>query len=93
MRNRAITAVAWVHKWSSIVCTLALFMLCLTGLPLIFHDEIESFSDSAALQGPASARTGQPLDTVVASALGDYAKAAGQRGVPLFIGFSSDNPL
>lgn len=93
MRNRAITAVAWVHKWSSLVCTLALFMLCLTGLPLIFHDEIESLGGGTALQGPASARSGQPLDRIVSAALQDYTKAAGQPGVPLFIGFSAENPL
>ena len=32
MRNRAITAVVWIHKWSSLVCTLALFMLALALL-------------------------------------------------------------
>jgi uncharacterized iron-regulated membrane protein len=30
-----------VHKWTSLVCTVFLLMLCLTGLPLIFHDEID----------------------------------------------------
>ena len=32
---------AWVHKWSSLVCTAFMLLLCLTGLPLIFHEEIE----------------------------------------------------
>ena len=31
----------WWHKWTSLICTLFLLMLCLTGLPLIFHDEID----------------------------------------------------
>ncbi len=31
---------AWIHKWSSLVCTLFMLLLCLTGLPLIFHHEI-----------------------------------------------------
>ncbi|MDE1150518.1 MAG: PepSY-associated TM helix domain-containing protein [Azospirillaceae bacterium] len=31
---------AWVHKWSSLVCTLFLLLICLTGLPLIFAEEI-----------------------------------------------------
>lgn len=35
---------AWIHKWSSIVCTLFMLLLCLTGLPLIFHEEIEHLS-------------------------------------------------
>jgi len=31
----------WVHKWSSLVSTLFLLMLCITGLPLIFYHEID----------------------------------------------------
>jgi uncharacterized iron-regulated membrane protein len=30
-----------IHKWTSLVCTLFLLLLCLTGLPLIFHEEID----------------------------------------------------
>lgn len=40
MSQRSIRAWAWVHKWSSLVCTLFMLLLCLTGLPLIFHHEI-----------------------------------------------------
>lgn len=29
------------HRWTSLICTLFLLMLCLTGLPLIFGDEID----------------------------------------------------
>lgn len=32
---------AWVHKWTSLICTVFMLLLCLTGLPLIFHHEIE----------------------------------------------------
>src|SRR5690606_40983631 len=28
------------HKWSSLVSTVFMLLLCLTGLPLIFHHEI-----------------------------------------------------
>lgn len=31
---------SWLHKWSSLVCTVFMLLLCLTGLPLIFHHEI-----------------------------------------------------
>ncbi|HWK51351.1 MAG TPA: PepSY domain-containing protein [Steroidobacter sp.] len=31
----------WVHKWTSLVSTLFLLMLCITGLPLIFYHEID----------------------------------------------------
>jgi uncharacterized iron-regulated membrane protein len=30
----------WLHKWSSLVCTVFMLLLCITGLPLIFHHEI-----------------------------------------------------
>ena len=30
----------WLHTWSSLVCTVFMLLLCLTGLPLIFHHEI-----------------------------------------------------
>ncbi len=37
------TAKRWFnwHKWTSLICTIFLLYLCLTGLPLIFHEEIE----------------------------------------------------
>jgi uncharacterized iron-regulated membrane protein len=46
-----------IHKWTSLVCTLFLLMLCITGLPLIFHDEIDDFfksADVSARELPAS---------------------------------------
>jgi uncharacterized iron-regulated membrane protein len=36
----SIKSWAWVHKWSSLVCTVFMLLLCLTGLPLIFSHEI-----------------------------------------------------
>lgn len=41
------TVKAWyrVHKWSSLICTAFLLISCITGLPLIFHDELDSFFD------------------------------------------------
>ncbi len=40
---RLKTAKRWFnwHKWTSLICTVFLLYLCLTGLPLIFHEEIE----------------------------------------------------
>ncbi len=31
-----------LHEWTSLVCTLFILTACLTGLPLIFHHELES---------------------------------------------------
>jgi len=40
MNSRKIKTWAWVHKWSSLVCTVFMLLLCITGLPLIFHHEL-----------------------------------------------------
>jgi uncharacterized iron-regulated membrane protein len=40
MNSRKIKTWAWVHKWSSLVCTVFMLLLCITGLPLIFNHEI-----------------------------------------------------
>ena len=41
MTPRSIRVWKDVHKWTSLVCTLFLLLLCLTGLPLIFHEELD----------------------------------------------------
>jgi uncharacterized iron-regulated membrane protein len=33
----------WIHRWTSLICTLFLLLLCLTGLPLIFEEEIDGW--------------------------------------------------
>lgn len=40
MNTRRIKTWTWIHKWSSLVCTVFMLLLCITGLPLIFHHEI-----------------------------------------------------
>ncbi len=58
MTPRAVRVWKDVHKWTSLVCTLFLFILCLTGLPLIFHEEIDralgatAAPDSVAADAP-----------------------------------------
>ncbi|UYY58565.1 PepSY-associated TM helix domain-containing protein [Sphingomonas sp. S2-65] len=83
-----------VHKWTSLVCTAFLLMLCITGLPLIFHDEIEAATGdgpNATISRQASSGQGpglRPLDAMLAKALG-----ARPSEVPLFMAFSNDNAL
>lgn len=80
-----------VHKWSSLIPTVFLLMLCVTGLPLIFHDEIDAAMEGdaeAALSGSPSAEAGLPLDMMLERALQDR---PGE--VPLFMAFSQDSPL
>jgi uncharacterized iron-regulated membrane protein len=37
---RSIKTWSWLHKWCSLVSTAFMLLLCITGLPLIFHHEI-----------------------------------------------------
>src|SRR5690606_38186255 len=48
MEARSIRRWYLVHKWTSLVCTLFLLLLCITGLPLIFYAELEELLGYAA---------------------------------------------
>ncbi|BCA54545.1 hypothetical protein W02_16850 [Nitrospira sp. KM1] len=39
----------FVHKWTSLISTVFLFILCLTGLPLIFRDELAAWLGEAVV--------------------------------------------
>ena len=49
MLVKTIQRWSWVHKWTSLVCPVFLLVLCLTGLPLIFKDEIGIWSGTTVL--------------------------------------------
>lgn len=93
MTRSAIRAWATVHKWTSLSCTLFLLMLCLTGLPLIFHDEIDHLTEEQpvfGMPGIGSSGTAKgllPLDEMLARAL---ANRPGE--VPLYMAFDNDQP-
>jgi uncharacterized iron-regulated membrane protein len=58
----------WVHKWTSLVCTLFLLVICVTGLPLVFRDELGDLLDDSLPY--ASVPDGTPsvsLDHLVAT--------------------------
>lgn len=93
MTRAGIKAWAWVHKWSSLVSTAFLLMLCITGLPLIFHDEIDRLSEPQprfGMPGVGSSGTAPgllPLDAMLARAL---ANRPGE--MPLYMAFDNDQP-
>ncbi|CAB3689424.1 hypothetical protein CEY09_23215 [Achromobacter marplatensis] len=63
----------WIHKWTSLVCTIFLLIICLTGLPLVFHHEIEHWLDDAKPLSDVPANTPPAnLDKLVASAKSMY---------------------
>jgi uncharacterized iron-regulated membrane protein len=79
---------SWIHKWSSIVCTIFMLMLCITGLPLIFHEEIDELLHQEV--APATVPAGTPkanLDRALENAM---AKFPGE--VPHFLIWDRDNP-
>ena len=84
------TLKAWflVHKWTSLVCTLFLLLLCLTGLPLVFWEEISHLT-GADPEVEAAAPGAQPanIDVLVEKALAKY-----PGDVPLFFGWDDHSP-
>jgi len=41
MKSTTIRRWSLIHTWASLICTVFLLLLALTGLPLIFHHEID----------------------------------------------------
>jgi uncharacterized iron-regulated membrane protein len=73
MTRRALRRWFWLHKWTSLICTAFLLVICVTGLPLVFRDEIGNWLDDSP--PTASVPAGTPyvdIDTVVGAAHGLY---------------------
>ena len=89
MKSGTIRVWSVLHKWSSLICTVFLLMLCITGLPLIFHDEIESAFESGEAWQPAN--PDGPLLTL--DEILDAALKNRPGEVPLFMSFDEDRPV
>ena len=88
MQSSTIRRWSGIHSWTSLICTLFLLMLALTGLPLIFHHELEQ------LLGEAPELREMPAD---APHLGlQQLVEAAQRHRPgevvQYLGFEKDEP-
>ena len=83
MKHGALRVWFQVHKWTSLVCTLFLLLLCLTGLPLIFAEEIDHLGE-AHVEQTAPPADSKPADVDKLVAL---AKAKYPGDVPLFFGW------
>ena len=88
MRASTIRAWSWLHKWTSLICTVFLLMLCVTGLPLIFHDEIDGALNpetwAPANPGAEHLDLDQVLDVALENRPGE---------VPIFMSFDIDRPV
>jgi uncharacterized iron-regulated membrane protein len=88
MTNKAARRWWWVHKWSSLISTVFLLMLCITGLPLIFSHEIDHLLHEEV--EPRAVPAGTPfahLDEVMARTLKEHPGKAVQ-----FISWDKDEP-
>lgn len=64
----------WWHRWTSLICTLFLLLLCLTGLPLIFAEEIDGWlNPTHYAEMPANTPTAN-LDGMINQAKQRYPK-------------------
>ncbi|MBF5056852.1 PepSY-associated TM helix domain-containing protein [Alcanivorax sp. 521-1] len=88
MRQSTLRVWSAIHKWTSLICTAFMLMLCLTGLPLIFHDEIEAAFDTDHWQPANPHGPMLSLDRMLEVAL---ANRPGE--VPLFMSFDTDRPV
>lgn len=88
MKPSTLRAWSWVHTWSSLVSTVFLLMLCLTGLPLVFSHELDHLllDEAWAPANPDGQRLS--LDKVLETAL---ARHPGD--VPAFMSFDEDRPV
>lgn len=78
----------WLHKWSSLVCTLFMLLLCLTGLPLVFYHEIDHALGKHVEAPEMDAGTPHlPVDRVVEAARGHHPDL-----VPLYLFREEDEP-
>src|SRR5687768_14328178 len=71
--SKSLRRWGWIHKWTSLICTAFLLMLCITGLPLIFHEEIEELEGKPHLakQFPAGTPVAS-MDKLAENALAKY---------------------
>jgi uncharacterized iron-regulated membrane protein len=68
--NTALRRWSWVHRWSSLVCTAFMLLLCITGLPLIFHEEIDDWLHEQVAAAAVSPGTPPAdLDRIIANGM------------------------
>ena len=73
MKRKTVQAWYLVHKWTSLVCTVFLLLLCVTGLPLIFGEEIAHLSGAEPeLSAPRPGAQPANLDRLIEDAKAQY---------------------
>ncbi|MDU9410842.1 PepSY-associated TM helix domain-containing protein [Pseudomonas sp. zfem005] len=88
MKSTTIRRWSFVHTWTSLICTAFLLLLALTGLPLIFHHEIDH------LLGDAPVLREMPADSprLDLQQLVQAAEAHRRGEVVQYLGWEDDEP-
>lgn len=73
LTSKTIRIWSRVHTWTSLISTVFVLLLCITGLPLIFHHEIDHwlYEETEPAQVPANTPPAD-LDRVVAAGLAKF---------------------
>ncbi|GJD62012.1 PepSY domain-containing protein [Methylobacterium frigidaeris] len=79
MRASSVRAWAFVHTWSSLISTLFMLLLCLTGLPLIFHHEIDELFGSGDAPAVIAGQAPAPADRSPGTSAGPMRPETGWR--------------
>src|SRR6476620_7956421 len=69
LKARTVRLWSVVHTWTSLVSTVFLLLLCLTGLPLIFHHEIDEALGYAPQPESPAGRPPASVQQIVQAAL------------------------
>jgi uncharacterized iron-regulated membrane protein len=91
VKARTVRLWSVVHTWTSLISTLFLLLLCLTGLPLIFHHEIDELLGYAP-QPEAHAGAGVGEARATAQRIADAALAADPGRVMQYVSWDRDEP-
>jgi uncharacterized iron-regulated membrane protein len=88
MKSQTIRRWSFIHTWTSLICTLFLLMLAVTGLPLVFHHEIdELLGDAPQLKQMPADTPRMDLQQLVAAA-----QAHRPEEVVQYFGWDEDEP-
>lgn len=85
MTPRTVRIWSWTHRWSSLICTVFALLLCLTGLPLIFKDEL---GPDLKLETVTTAPGTASVDAMIARAM-----AARPGQVVPYLFYDRDHPI
>lgn len=88
MKTRSVRIWSSVHRWTSLLSTIFLLLLCVTGLPLIFHHEIdELFGYAPKPEAAPGSPTKSTIDRIAEAAL-----ASDPGKVLQYIAWDKDEP-